>query len=48
MNFGKYSGYSGKGWGFIYKYVYMVEGLFVNRKVGRVSFVKELESGRVL
>ena len=26
----------------------MVEGSFVNRKVGRVSFVKELESGRVL
>ena len=26
----------------------MVEGLFVNRKLGRVSFVKELESGRIL
>ena len=26
----------------------MVEGLFANRKVGRVSFGKGLESGRVL
>ena len=26
----------------------MVEGLFVNRKLERVSFLKELESGRIL
>jgi hypothetical protein len=42
-NFQKCAGYSEKGQGHNKSYVYTVEGLFVNRKNRKVSFVKVLE-----